>query len=317
MKIFKSLLLVLFVLFESGLNGIFLAEGNEQGLVGGTTVAAGFAVLNIGVAFIAAFLVKQFLHRSVIRKLVGLLASLAYLSLAGLINLALAHYRETAETFFMAAGREVMRRINAAPFELADVDSWVLCGIGIIFSVAAFVDTWLLTDPYPGYTGVEERLQKARKNYADTRHELIEELRAVRDEYVEKTDDIIRGLSDGKRQYDAIIAHRSSTILLFDEHQNHLERAANQLLAVYREENRKERSDSPPKHFNESYALQRIKPRQQPIGELNNRELAESIRKTRDELATQSQRIGDEFAKAVEGYHNLDTLHPDRTNGQA
>lgn len=317
-KILKILFLFLCVLIEALFNGSFLAKGSDQGLIGGTTLATGFAALNIGGAVFAAYLVKFARHKNLFGKLLGLVSMPLYLGFAGWLNLALAHYRETSEKLFGEAGREVVRRIfSENPFQLNDIQSWVLFGVGIFFSVAAFLDSWTLTDPYPGYSGTESRLQKIRTEYVETRHDLIEALRVVRDEYTAKIEDVIRDLSARKREYDAIISHRARITQLFNEHQNHLERTANTLLATYREENRKARSTAAPKYFSGSFRLERILPPLKAIGEFNEGELANSIRLARDELSDQAKRIADEFGNAVQRYRNLDDLHPDQVNGQA
>jgi hypothetical protein len=316
-KLLKILFLIFCVIAEMLFNGSFLARGSDQGFVGGATLAAGFAALNIGSAVFAAYLVKFARHKNLFGKLLGAASMPLYLGFAGLLNLALAHYRETSEKLFGEAGREVIRRIIEAPFQLSDIQSWVLFGVGIFFSIAAFLDSWTLTDPYPGYSGTELRLQKIRGEYVETRQDLIESLRGVRDEYSAKIEDVIRDLSARKREYDAIISHRARITQLFNEHQNHLERTANTLLATYREENRKVRSTAAPKYFSGSFKLERILPPLKVIGEFNEGELANSIRLARDELSDQAKRIADEFGNAVERYRNLDDLHPDQVNGQA
>src|SRR5690606_18467159 len=175
------------------------------------------------------------------------------------INLALAHYRDTAETYFADAGPEVMRRLYEAPLLLNDIQSWILFGLGITLSIAAFIDALFLTDPYPGYGGVEYRLNRARDKYVETRANLIEELRNIRDHYTDKIEEIIHGLSARKREYDAILSHHERLISLFTEPQDQLERAANTLLAVYRDENCEARETPAPARFGKSYQLERVK----------------------------------------------------------
>jgi hypothetical protein len=307
--------LMVCVILETVFNGSFLAAGSEQGIVGGVTVAAGFSLLNIGAATLAAFLVRNFRHRSILRKFVGIVAFPLYLGFAGLINLALGHYRETSQALFGGAGQEVVRRLTEAPFHLNDIQSWILTGVGISFSIGAFIDASTIGDPYLGYSGVERRLQKRRRTYVEIRQGLIDQLRSVRDEYSSKISEIVQDLAVRKREYDAIISHRVRIVHLFDEHQDQLERAANFLLARYRKVNRASRSTAPPEHFSDSYKLRRSPPAQKPIGELNDGELSESIKKAQDELIEQSRRMSETFATAVERYRNLDVLHPDCRNG--
>ena len=216
--------LVVCIILETGFNGSFLAEGSEQGLVGGVTVALGFSFLNIGVATLAAFLVKNFRHCSIFRKLIGIITFPLYLGLAGLLNLTLGHYRETSQDMFGGAGKEVIRRLAEAPFHLNDIQSWILTGVGISFSIGAFIDASTIGDPYLGYSGVERRLQKSREAYKVTRQDLIDRLTSVRDDYSSKITEIVGDLAARKREYDVIISHRTRIFHLFDEHQDRLER---------------------------------------------------------------------------------------------
>lgn len=312
----KVLILVVCVMVETILNGFFLSAGSDQGIVGGVTIAISFAVLNVGVAFGFAFYwIRLAFHRNSFLKFVGALGFPLCLATAGTLNLALAHYRETSEILLGEAGRAVVDRMWSAPLALSDVQSWILFGVGMFFSLVAFADSWLLGDPYPGYGGVEIRLQKARTSYVDMRRDLIENLRDIRDEYTAKIEDIIRDLGIRKREYDAIIAHRARIGQLFEQHQDQLEKAGSVLLGLYRERNRKARSTPPPAHFSSGFSPARINPPLLLFGELNDTDLVNSIGKARDELANQSQRIADEFTRAVERYRNLDELHPDAPHG--
>ncbi|WP_287338921.1 hypothetical protein [Mesorhizobium sp.] len=312
----KVAIICFLLLLETALNGSFLAKGSEQGLLGGITEALSFSVLNIGIALIAAvFCVRRLSHRSFGFKLVGLFSLVVYLGLTGALNLALAHYREASGTLMTGAGAEVVRRLQESPFGLLELNSWILFGIGVLFSIVAFIDGWFLTDPYPGYAGVEKRLQTARNRYVTRKQDLIDDLRDIRDEHNAKVEEIIRALSQRRKEHDTIIYSRSRMLVLFEEHQNHLERTANTLLTAYREANRKARTEPVPKHFGESYRLQRIKPAQVPVGELNDRDLAADIRAAQEELTSQVQRIGADFADAVEQYHKLDKLFPENIDG--
>ena len=101
-----GVLLTLFV-FEVFLNGFFLAKGSELGYVGGAAEALIFALLNIGVSFLAGAVgVRELNHRNFIRKLLGLISLVGYLAIALGLNLTLAHYREAAGSFVSDAGHE-------------------------------------------------------------------------------------------------------------------------------------------------------------------------------------------------------------------
>src|SRR5690606_22588292 len=135
------------------------------------------------IALIAAiFGVRLLCHKFFGFKLIGLFSLILYFGLAGVLNLALAHFREASGTLLTGAGAEVIRRLQDVPFGLAELNSWILFGIGVLFSAIAFIDGLLLTDPYLGYAGVEKRLQMKRKEYVTRKQDLIADLRDIRDE---------------------------------------------------------------------------------------------------------------------------------------
>lgn len=307
----KVSFLVFLLLFETVVNGLFLAEGSQQGLVGGVVEALAFASLNVGVAvLLAIFVVRNIVKRSWLSKLAGLIGVGVYVAAAVAINLALAHYRELSEIAFSDVGREVITRLKNQPFGLEDVKSWTLFGVGLLFSVGALVDSYYLTDPYPGFSSTQKRVRLARQYYIERKKELVDGLKDVRDEYNEKVDLIIRDLSQRRAEHQAIIAHRARNADLFREHQNQLERSANTLLTIYRDANRAARSEPEPKYFATSYKMDRLKPTE-IVAEWNDKDLAERIAQAQEELTRQMEKIGEEFSIAANRYRQLDTLFPE------
>lgn len=315
---FKYLFLVFLLLAETGLNGTFLAEGNEQGLVGGFSKAFMFSVLNVGVALFAAFFsLRLFAFRSLFWKLVGLVSFGAYVVLAFGLNLALSHYREVSQTMFNEASTAVITRMTEAPFQFQDINSWLMFGFGILCSLAALIDGYFLTDPHIGFAGVENRVRHAFENYNSSKEDLLGQLTEIRDEHNSKVEEIIKDLSDRRTEHSAIISHRQRILNLFAEHQNQLERTANTLLTIYRSANIKSRKDPQPKSFSTPYKMSRIKIAVNPTGEWNDQDLANSIRESQTVLTNQIQEVDKEFLGAVRRYRELDDLFPGNGNGQA
>lgn len=313
---FKLSLLFFIVVLETWLNGSFLAKGSEQGIVGGISLAIVFSVLNVGIALLASvFLVRLIFHKAWFAKIVGVLTVGLYLALTIALNLALAHYREVSGLVFENIGTQVMTRLNEAPFQLADIDSWTLFGFGLLCSLISFIDGFYLTDPYPGYAGVEKRLQKARNNYNSQKEELLAELTEIRNEHNSKVEGIIRDLSNRRKEHGTIIAHRQRMASLFAEHQNQLERAANSLLTIYRTANAKARADGSPKYFLTGYKTARVDVAVNSAGEWNDQDLTESIRKAQNELTDQIHKVDTEFQNAVRRYASLDALFPEKSDG--
>jgi hypothetical protein len=308
-----GVLLLLFV-FEVFLNGFFLAKGSELGYVGGAAEALIFALFNIGVSFLAGAVgVRELNHRNYIRKLFGLLALLGYLVLAVGLNLTLAHYREAAGSFVSDAGQEVLARLRTAPLGIMDVKSWLFFGIGILCSLIAFGDSYLIFDPYPGYGMLEKRRAGAYEAYIRRKNELIAALLAIRDAAIEVLEEANRDLSVRRSEHDAILEGRARLVRLFEAHQTHLDRTANALLSTYREANKRSRTTPSPHRFAVPYALEKIAsaPEQGPISARDD--LRRSIEESQAVLVEQIRAIHDEFERAFASYREIDDLVEEKT----
>ncbi len=303
-----GILLLLFV-FEVFLNGFFLAKGSELGYVGGAAEALTFALVNIGVSFLAGGIgVRELNHRNYLRKLFGLVSLLLYVAIAVALNLTLAHYREAAGSVVSDAGHEVLVRLRTDPLGIADVKSWLFFGIGILCSLVAFGDSYLIFDPYPGYGMLEKRRASAYEAYIRRKNELINALLAIRDEAIEILEEANRDLSVRRSEYDAIVESRARLVRLFDAHQTHLDRTANALLSTYREANKRSRITPPPHRFAVPYALEKVptEPELRPV--LARDDLRRSIEDSQAVLVEQVRAIHDEFERAFASYREIDDL---------
>jgi hypothetical protein len=303
-----GILAILFVI-EVVINGNFLAKSNLQGLLGGAVQAVSFAALNIIASFLLGLVpIRLINRRNFFFKLIGLLSFIFYLAFAIGLNLTLAHLREIPPTVNGDVGQEVMTQLLKTPLVLNDVISWVFFGIGFIFSLVAMTDGLLFTDPYFGYASLEQRCNEARAQYTEGKAELIERLRDIRDAASEAMNGAARDLSVRRGEFDSIIQARGRLARRFAEHQNHIERSARALLAIYREANRKARATPAPSYFAKPYSMDRIgTDRDETAGE----QLRQSIVKTQDILNRQIQAIHQAFDEAVSSYREIDDLIPE------
>jgi hypothetical protein len=308
-----GVLLVLFV-FEVFLNGFFLAKGSELGYLGGASEAFTFALLNIGVSFLIAVVgVRELNHRNPVRKAFGFFALICYLALLVAINLSLAHYREVSAEMITDAGREVLLRLKTVPLGLTDFKSWLLFGLGVLCSLIAFADSFLIFDPYPGYASLEKRRAGAHDAYIRRKNDLIERLLAIRDEAIDILEEANRDLSIRRSEHDSILESRARMVRLFAAHQSHLDRAVNVLLSVYRETNKGLRKTAPPRRFAVSYVLEKF-PIEQDLLETSAREdLRRSIAESQGVLVGQIQAIHTEFERAFASYREIDNFVEERT----
>lgn len=301
--------LVLLLIVECALNGAFLAKGSELGLVGGISEALAFAALNVGAALATAvFGARLLVHRNYFFKFIGALAVAAWLCFTVLLNLALAHYREVAGTLVNDGGRQVVARMQEAPFALGEIQSWVLFGIGCLFALAAFVDSLLLFDPYWGYGGLEKRLRKVRQRYQHLHADLVNELRAIYEDYSKKLGLIGVDLGARLGELGRIVDARQRRIELFDSHQDHLETVANTLLSIYRHAR-----GLPMEH----YALTRVKVSGSNPDAEQRAEIEALVKDAQDVLLTQTHGLQAEFEKGLAAYDQIDALVGDKREPDA
>jgi hypothetical protein len=312
-----GVLAVLFVI-EIVINATFLAKANDLGYVGGAVQAAVFAAFNILVSFLWGLVpIRLINRRSAFVKLIGILAFVLYLVFALALNLTLAHLREVPPALGIDPGQQVLRDILASPLNLTDVMSWLLFGVGLVFSLIAMVDGLTFFDPYMGYAGLERRWNESGRKFTDTRAELIERLRDIRDEASEAMNDATRDLTIRRSELDALLQARSRLAQRFVEHQGQIERACNAMLQAYREANRRARSTDAPPYFDHPYKLDRIIPSPTDADHGYRDDLRRSITQAQELLKGQIQAINEAFDKAVQSYREIDQFFPEVAGGKA
>jgi hypothetical protein len=252
-KVLRLLLVAILFLLESGLNGIMFAKGSDAGLIGGVAQALMLSLLNLGSAILLArYGLTQLVHRNPIRKVVGFLAVPVYSGLAVGINLLIAHFRDA---FIAHAGEVDMVALKAQllahPFVLVDANSWVLCAVGIGFSLITLIDAAGLDDPYPGYGRIGRELAEAIGRFAQAKSQCLDGLMGRRNAAIKDMADVISDLRS--LEYDADLAVQGRLRLHHDfvAHLGSLDTAHVSLVLRYREANERARHSLPPAYFRE------------------------------------------------------------------
>jgi len=311
-KLLKIGVICVLSVFELIINGSFLAQGNEQGFLGGVLMALVFALLNIIASFLAGLLViRQLNHKSILRKLSGFLGLALYLCFAVLLNLALAHYRDASALAGGDAAATAMRQLTSTPLLLHDLLSWVFFAIGVLFSLIAMLDGLTFYDPYPGYEAVERHCILAHENYTARKNDLIDELRDIRDEASEAMKEAARDLGLRRGEFDAIMQARVRLNAAFLDFQGQLARTAQALLSLYREANRHNRSAPAPIRFDTPYVMEQLPVFGETVNESARDDLRKSILQAQDLLTRQVDEINREFDAAVSGYRQIDDMIAD------
>ncbi len=257
-KIFNVGIISVLFLIETFGNASFLAKGNEFGLLGAYTEAVVISFVNLGIAFLLGVLVTNFNHVHRVRKSVGILAAVGFLSFALFFNLMVAHYRETTGTVLDEGGKLAIAAFGANPLGLADFQSWILFFMGFLFAIISFIDGFLWDDRYPGYAKCARVFAEADEAYNALYQASQKEVKKASDEAVQALENIKQNILLAGRQHDSIIDDHRRLIKSFDDQLEHLEHAGNHLLKLYRDTNRAMRDGEAPGRFNKPWHIAKI-----------------------------------------------------------
>jgi hypothetical protein len=238
-------IIVAIVFIEAAMNGYFFGQGNDLGLLGGWFEATLIAVANVTVGLVAGrFPARWAVHRSTGLRALGVGLLLVWFAVAFAFNLGVGHYRNAIEALAPRPEVAALADYLAHPFHLNSLHGGMLLGIGLFFSTVALLDGRSMDDPYPGYGAVDRRLKAAKQAYMDERTLLLDAVGKLYDSGLEEI--AARAGQIGKRrdESETIRAGLQSLKLSYEAHLQYLEDAANGLIEIYRDSNRKAR---PPK----------------------------------------------------------------------
>jgi hypothetical protein len=256
-------LLVFLIGLESAFNGVFFANGSDYGLLGGIVIAIAISFVNVLAAFfVGLFPMRWMNHRDAIVKLLGFLVTVA--GLLGIICLHgfAAHYRDAfaSQSASVAlteaqAFAKALYAIKVEPFILADLNSYYLFGLGILWAGFAMWKGYGFDDPYPRYGACSRRALLARKKYSDEHTFLFDDLEDIKEETVAALESGIKAIPLFPQKAAQTRATRDAHAKQFAAYENAVESAANQLLARYRDTNRIHRKTPAPQYFDTAWKL--------------------------------------------------------------
>jgi hypothetical protein len=250
-RLIRWLLLALFVVLESILNGLFFAQASEAGLIGGVTEAFVLSALNVGSAILyARFALPLLFHRRSGAKASGALLTMIYIPWSVGLNLAIGHFRDM---FVARRGNfpvsEMLTRILTSAFELADVRSLVLVLLGLGLNLLAVIDGFGLDDSYPGYGAVGRTHARAQAVYNDMKARCLAGLTLRRDRAIDQMSEVIRLIRDAAFDLDLSVSGMQRLAGDYAAYGRHLSESEERLLQRYREANVRARTEPPPERF--------------------------------------------------------------------
>lgn len=302
---------LIMIVIESAANSYLFAQKNTLGLLGGLLAAFLVSVGNVTVSTFFGMSARYVNCRGVsniLKTLFGISAFFIWLTFAIIYNLAVAHFRDAVETVgaWDQAGLVAMETLKDSPVSLHTLESYILAILGGIISIVAFLKGYNSSDPYPGYSRINQDVWDARDEYNDTLREAVESLAERREEAVEKlreaNDEVHRAINDS---VDALYGQKALQANL----KPFLEQcgiAVNYLLAVYRDANKAARTDDPPAYFDTKFKFQSFTPAE--VDESRKVQAEKELAEVSSLVDESIKEIFEVFNEAVSGHYEIDEL---------
>ena len=204
-------ILLLILLLETILNGIFFAKGSPYGLLG----------------------------------------TLIFLNLKSndFYNLFVAHYRQQLEVDINNAGTLAVKAFFQSPFALNDFGSWVLFFLGAVFGFIACVDGYFWDDPYPGYGKSYKRMEQAKEDWHEEHKNTVDRLEDLKLEQSDIFTEMQSDVKSDVNYLNEVIGQKQTLASNLENNIEQIESNCEILITMYRETNEVHRETDPPEYF--------------------------------------------------------------------
>ncbi|MCU7958757.1 MAG: hypothetical protein KZQ58_01910 [gamma proteobacterium symbiont of Bathyaustriella thionipta] len=270
-------------------------------LLGGMTQAFVVALLNILPAFVlCGMLILRYLqHVSWWRKLLAFVSLLVYLAWVGLFNLGVAHFRDLLGSDPQQAVELVLQQMQSQPFVLANIDSWLLFMMGILFTAIAAYDGFKSDDAYPGYGRRQRRMYDIQDHYDAECARLAEQVAAIRSEFLDELEQLAARIRQTYPHLCHLVEEKQALIARHQHCVEDLQTAADALIHRYRQQNRLHRKTPAPLYFEQPWLNSRefalLNPQNESGYVRRQKQFYESFSQLREKTANQIEQIYDEF----------------------
>ena len=138
---------------------------------------------------------------------------------------------------------------------MQSLDAWLLTGLGLLIAAFAGWKAYGALDPYPGYSRVSDNFEDKREDWRKVRGEAFDALIETRDEAAAALQDEYDNV---RERFDTAKTAREGILALSSRRRDFLrecDRVAGDLLAVYRDSNRRARTTAEPGYFQRSFSF--------------------------------------------------------------
>lgn len=249
--------LVLLLVVETVLNGAMLARGNDFGLIGGFAQALVLAVINVAVGFGSGrWALSNAQHLSPLRRSLGIAWIVVLITFSVGFNLSVGHFRDALGNINDPyPERSALTALSSHPFVLADMQSYALLVLGLLFSVIATADGYKIDDPYPGYGALARRVAQVEEDFIAERREYIDDMADLRNDSLRSIREIAQSIELAGRQSADLVNRQQLTGQRFRAHVDYLNRSLMAVVSEYRAADVAARATPAPAYFQQEMRL--------------------------------------------------------------
>jgi len=255
-KLLFIMILVVVLIAETILNGVFLGENLTGSSAAGMTWAFAFSAVNVSIGLILAPLIRNINHVKAGVKLFGYFIGLIWLSLITAFNFLIGHFRDAItnpEGQGMEDSYKALEAIQESPFTILEPVSYFLVALGMVCALIALLDSFFHADTYPGYGKKSLELDGFEENLLSLKSEANSEQEALYLDFVLKGNKLIKSAT-------AHITNLQQTIgfielRIREEYRDYFENLAGSFEAVieqYRTSNKEARDTETPSYFQDN-----------------------------------------------------------------
>jgi hypothetical protein len=308
-----STIAILSIIFsiESLANAGLMGDAYETGYIGAFSFAIALGFINVGSGYLAGFyFLRSLYHSTIFRKSLGVIGLISYTGFCIFFNFYVAHVRDALQTGGLDdALKQVWPRAISGDINFSDFQAPVMLFVGIAFSLMAFIKGFRFDDPFPDYGRRSRQRDECESVYANEAESLSNFLTDRRDQVSDALQDVAQDLSNRRNEYFTISSTLMSLASRFDSHQEHLETAANRLLAIYREANWSTRAGPAPKHFDQEFELDKLSTEVPLLVEIYTKEkIQELLEKGQKLIEMAIDDVNSSYEKAYRSYNIISQI---------
>lgn len=253
--------LFIIAIVEGGLNLFFFTENNPLGMAGAFLQALLIAGANILACTVIGFVLFKRVNSIMLsNKVLGFLSILVFMIGLPFVHFIVGFYRVarsglTEET----EGSLLWNAIEwATQFEVHRLDelSIVLILVGIVAGAYAARKGYEFGDKYPDYTKTYWSYQGRRMDYLDHLDDVAENIQSEHARASALVGGFLHGLGSSLKSIEEYQARKTQLSVSLKTYDEHLLEATRQLLAEYRNANRRARTEPAPSHFDKSFVFE-------------------------------------------------------------